>query len=379
LPINIVKAKGVKHFSKNEWRKILMKQKLFQTILPVVIVALLLLVMVRYSNGEEKSEEIRSIKAYIVKEGDTLWDISKRFYNNPYYWPKIWEKNPYIQNPHWIYPGEPIYLHSEMAPVAALPPQPAEKEIAEKEMAEKEIAKEYREMPSAIPFSERYTGGILPEEDLQEAGGIVGAYEDKLLLSQGDMIYIQLKENTKIEIGQRYGIFRVGQILYHPKTGAMLGRVYRILGYAEILNTGDGKVTSARIVSSIGAIQIGDRIKIFEFVQKPIVVKESRRLLEGCIVAQLEDKAQIAQHDIVFIDLGLQDGIEVGDQLFVMEKGRTVKGYSNTGEVRLPDQNVAKLVVVKSDRTASVALVTDSQKSFTVGALITTQIAQPGQ
>ncbi len=43
---------------------------------------------------------------YIVKPQDTLWDISKRFYKNPFLWGKIWHNNTYINNPNLIFPGE---------------------------------------------------------------------------------------------------------------------------------------------------------------------------------------------------------------------------------------------------------------------------------
>src|SRR3990170_8501697 len=48
--------------------------------------------------------------AYTIKQGDTLWDISSRFLKNPFLWPKLWQRNSYITNPHWIYPGNPIRL-----------------------------------------------------------------------------------------------------------------------------------------------------------------------------------------------------------------------------------------------------------------------------
>jgi len=61
-------------------------------------------------NDEDWKERIgRNFnETYIIEAGDTLWAISEKFLDSPYYWPKIWALNPYITNPHLIYPGNEI-------------------------------------------------------------------------------------------------------------------------------------------------------------------------------------------------------------------------------------------------------------------------------
>ena len=47
---------------------------------------------------------------HIIEKGDTLWDLAASYLGDPYLWPQIWERNPYIRDSHWIYPGDPVAI-----------------------------------------------------------------------------------------------------------------------------------------------------------------------------------------------------------------------------------------------------------------------------
>lgn len=60
------------------------------------------------------------VKEYIVKKGDTLWDISSKYLGSPMEWPRLWKfnnrkevvaiTNKPIVNPDLIYPGQKILI-----------------------------------------------------------------------------------------------------------------------------------------------------------------------------------------------------------------------------------------------------------------------------
>ncbi|MBN1576708.1 MAG: LysM peptidoglycan-binding domain-containing protein [Chitinispirillaceae bacterium] len=47
---------------------------------------------------------------YVIKPGDTLWDLAFQFLGDPFQWQRIWEVNSYITNPDLIYPGNRLQI-----------------------------------------------------------------------------------------------------------------------------------------------------------------------------------------------------------------------------------------------------------------------------
>jgi hypothetical protein len=61
-----------------------------------------------YRIGQRGPSAVGGADLHVVSEGDTLWDISGHYFDDPWHWPQVWSWNPEITNPHWIYPLDQI-------------------------------------------------------------------------------------------------------------------------------------------------------------------------------------------------------------------------------------------------------------------------------
>ena len=216
---------------------------------------------------------------YIIKKGDTLWDLSGQFLSDPFLWPKLWQSNQYITNPHWIYPGNPIrfYPFEEVKippakPTEVKPPE-VKPEIAKKPPLEEKPVEEVVPpvkppevvlRPEAIPPKDARWAGFLTKEGFPGVGVIVEPQESgRLLIAEGDIIYLAFKTRDPIEIGERYTIFRTSPMVKHPLTGESLGWKVNILGDCKII-AGHGAMYTAQVLKSYREIVVGDRVTHYQ-------------------------------------------------------------------------------------------------------------------
>jgi hypothetical protein len=231
---------------------------------------------------------------YTIKKGDTLWDISSKFLKDPFLWPKLWEKNPYITNPHWIYPGNPIRLTAvepvkkeeakeepktvvEEKPKEGVKepeakqaePTPAEKKpetvAVEKPAPVEEKPALVEEKPAPVEekpvyFREIRSAGFMSDIEYRGIGIILESKEGKTLMSAGDIIYLAFKTSEPILIGDKYTVFRAAEEIRHPVTGKRIGRKYNIIGNIKLIDQHSSFFT-AKVIESFDAIMNGDFIQ----------------------------------------------------------------------------------------------------------------------
>ncbi len=338
------------------------RRRLFSSLASAFILCLVMLGVVSLEMvvaGQALSET----KAYyIVREGDTLWDITEHFYSDPYLWPAVWGNNAQISNPHWIYPGDPIYLASIAGRqfAEATPQSPAVRPVPSA-----------RAGISTLFISRRIADtALLTTEAAGKAGRILAARGDKILLAQGDEIYLQLSEDSDASYTGPYQILRGLREIRHPQTGKKMGTLYGILGYARAMGTPRDGVARGRIVASQFAVEAGDIIRKGAPPPKEIHSNPSKRALDGWVVAGLRTDDLLSQYDVVFIDKGAEQGVMDGDTFWVLEPVKKVKNPSGIGKVTLPDTRQAVVVVIHAEKETATALVTNSQGVFSVGSRV---------
>ena len=239
---------------------------------------------------KKEGEEI-----YTIKQGDTLWDISSKFFKDPFLWPKLWQRNSYITNPHWIYPGQPIRLvpleelKKEMPREAVKEPEikkveppPAEqktegaevKPVGEKpaEVKPAEVKPVEVKPPEVKPAEVRAVGekppvfpdvasaGFVSDVEFRGVGIILDNREGKNLMAEGDIVYLAFRKSGRVTIGNKYTVFRAAEIARHPVTKQKIGIKYLITGNVQIIDQ-QGNFYTGKIVEAFDAIQKGDMLR----------------------------------------------------------------------------------------------------------------------
>lgn len=301
--------------------------------------------------------ETEEIKEYKVVKGDTLWDISGKELHDSFLWPKIWQENPDIANPDRIYPGRTIKI----------PLRLMKKEVGEESVAQpatpapekKEVVAKKETAPTPVPLTPLVEKALLMSsgyiaDSVHSVGEITGSPEDRILFGSHDIVYVSLDAPAKI--GDEFYVIRRGEMVTHPVTGKKLGYLIEVLGVAKVDRFEFGQ-TLAEITLFFEDIKAGDLLDTYHDMTPPLTTGAYRTPdINGYVVAA--KYLMSGNHNILYIDKGSDDGIEVGDML------RTVA----LGTHKVPS---GRIQIISSRGRTSTAIVRENSRPIDVGNLVT--------
>lgn len=303
---------------------------------------------------------------YTIKKGDTLWGISERFITDPWYWPNLWANNPFIRNPHLVYPGQKVAIYDGR--IELLPNYPAG--VAASVEGAMEVLPEPQEEISITTYADLH--GFISDAELQHSGMLVDTVDNRILMSKGDTVFVQMKGNSA-QLGSLYDLYKLSDVVTHPHSGAKLGRKTTWVGTLEL----DGihaQVYSGVITRATQEIERGDILLEHTQPQQDIVLRRATAVHSGTIITGQQRQLSLAQGDVFYIDMGEDAGLEVGNMLTIVRPRAASKYALQAKNVILPDTLLGRAVVVKTTAVTSAALLLKGTEPVMRGDVVYTEI-----
>jgi len=318
--------------------------------------------------GSTKAAEYPNGLIHSVVQGDTLWDLSAKYLGSPWRWTELWERNRFLTNPHYIYPGIRIVI---------FPPPPKEyaMEVVEpgaEPEATPAVAPPQPPPPAEEPtppgapaaVAERRTLSITPSEYVRAGefllnrpsgiGRIAGAAETRVVFAEGEKVVLSLKK--EIPAGQLLGVYRVRGPVRAPAGRRVSGYVKFLVGIIQALGEENGAVMGV-VRQSFEELTRTDLITEEIPGYSPVVVDPGAEGLEASVITGRRENKEFAEGDFIFLDRGSDDGVA---------RGNTFRLFRRASDSRYRVE-VAKAVAVRVLPETSTVYVVNSNQSFGAG------------
>jgi hypothetical protein len=325
------------------------------------VVALCLATMLAFAQEDDILKDGHPDQ-HVVKKGDTLWDISSKFLNDPWLWPEIWQVNPQIANPHLIYPGDVIsliYLDGRPRLSLARGDVKLSPSVRSKPIDEAIPAIQLDEINAFLSRSR-----ILEDDQLDNAPYVIAGAGRHVITGAGDRLYArgQFPEDENI-----YGIYRPGQMFVDPETGEVLGKEAIDIGMGKIVSQ-EKDIATLALNRSNEEVRIKDRLLPYveTRIKATFYPSAPKEEINGVIMAVEGGVTQVGSMDIVILNRGARDGIEDGNILAIDKVGEVVRDQVTNEAVRLPDEQSGLLMVFRTFNKMSYGLVLNSNQPLAV-------------
>jgi LysM repeat protein len=351
---------------------------------------------------QAKGDQIKGLEqapgeTHTVVKGDTLWDLSARYLQTPWYWPKVWSYNPEIANPHWIYPGQTVrfFPSGEEAPARVDVEPEEEAPAAPTEMSD--VSKGNMNAPDLMGQDEDtvtmsgkigYVGpgagymrrdGFVTQAELDDSGVIDHSPAEIEMLSTLDIAYIRFKTKAA-KIGDRYIIYKTVSKIVHPKTGDFYGYLTHIQGTLRIAHIEPGGETSGVIDRAYDEINRGDYVApLTAKFDRPLTPKANTHEMKGYVLATFIPKVtHEGEYDVIFVDKGKRDGVEEGNTFVVVRRSDgLIDVFDRAEDPTVPQEDLGQVRVLDVKDNASSCLVIRSIREIVVGDRVEMRLPRP--
>ncbi|MCC6277251.1 MAG: LysM peptidoglycan-binding domain-containing protein, partial [Oligoflexia bacterium] len=377
----------------------------------------------KYNSSEISDDEWakiagdRSAETYTLQEGDTLWDISTKFFGNGFYWPKVWQLNDTITNPHNVKVADTLRFSPgsvtsppqlevdqndpeiEAPPTAAAPDEtktasqiviprgkqsrPVLQTIPPSFPGWQQESGDYNQNGFSKSIVNRYQLSAVPQSALAslilerpwESQGEVVEMEGGLgVASNYQMIIVEIPQGASP--GAIYTVYSINDEIEDPVTDDDVGVEIYTRAEIEINESIEGSPNSYRalVKKAVLPVRIGDQLVVGNQIAR---IEHDTNGAQSSVSARIVNaehgnRKNLILHSVVFLNKGSADGLTVGSLLPVI---KNVQLRNSDSRIKFDSKPIGLLKVAHVSERVSTAVVVEEKDPIIPGdetALIAT-------
>ena len=204
---------------------------------------------------------------------------------------------------------------------------------------------------------------------VQDLGEIKATAKESVFIHKYDTIYVTFDKSTKVKPGDMFTVYTAGGEIKHPISDRA-GYLYTTTAQIKAIRKIDD-VWECTVDDQSGVVQRRDRITVFTPKIGKIARTYSKRNVEAAIIGSYrESLSGMAYGDVVYIDRGRADGVELGnifDIYSFIDRGTQRKITPS------PTYKIGELTVINITDNFATALVSASSNEISLGSIAVTR------
>jgi nucleoid-associated protein YgaU len=201
---------------------------------------------------------------------------------------------------------------------------------------------------------------------LQDFGEVKATVNEGIFIHKHDTIYVTFDKSAKVKPGDFFSIYSAGGEIKH-KISDRSGFIYTTTAQIKVIKNIERDLWECYVSDQSGLVQRNDRITGYT----PRIGKISKtyglRKVEAAIIGSFRDStAGLSFGDVVYLDRGRADGLELGNtlELYSFVDRGTEKKISST-----PTYKIGELNIINLTDNFSTAIISASSHEIGLGAI----------